>query len=400
MGYTSTNDACLLSVASQSSKSHTTVKSARLRKPLVRRTANGPVCVRFVSPEVCAMQADKRPPRQATVSIPQSFSCLDEYKRIFSRALYFEINYILDETAAKFAKIFLEITDPMILSSKASLKLEHEKQSRPTCPKHGICGPPITVRKSGPNNGRLFYSCPAKKQGCFFMWEDQFVRKHDHSKSIGSGRHSKYIASPEIRQRKFRSGGVSFYSSCTLTKSGGTFWPKRKKRKKISEDFDEDTSTSYGPVERPVKYWLKIESGFETRSVYAKDDLWVISLDGSFSKSWMMRSLYHAPASNTGVMQMGKVDGCSIPPLQREQSICAIRACNACSEVAMLANIHALDLTNTPVLRQLVWTGKVGKLKSVLDGRGRNLLHPTSRGGSDSKSVSDSETQLLFEMVG
>ena len=36
------------------------------------------------------------------------------------------------------------------------------------------------------------------------------------------------------------------------------------------ENFDEDESYSSGPIERPVKYWLKIESGFETRTVYAK----------------------------------------------------------------------------------------------------------------------------------
>ncbi len=124
--------------------------------------------LRFPCPSECF--AHPAPGDIPSVQIPNVFATLEDYKRIFSRALFEEMNAPLLELSKRFADTYAEITD--VSSALPPSPVATQTDLGQQCPRHPGVAIMQTVHKDGPNKGKRFLSCPVKANtGCdFFAW--------------------------------------------------------------------------------------------------------------------------------------------------------------------------------------------------------------------------------------
>lgn len=275
------------------------------------------------------------------VSIPTKFTSVMEYKQILKSALREHLNIILFELAKKYHGILSKVD---IASSSDSLSDQKENINGPSC-SHGPAKL-RAVKKDGPNKGRHFYTCPGfgSSQCKFFKWADE-----DHTVSSSGNKKLPLTSSDSIRVY-FKSKGAHFYYNCLLERRIQV--PNaRKYGKRFSRGGQRHSDLNY--EKKSMYIVLKYR---ESSSSYSKDDIWIVSKTLSFepNTSFVAKSLFFGPSSS-GDLEIEPVSGYSPSNWKSGDTVHAIWACNAGTELSCMKNLDDyVTLQQMPLLPYLV----------------------------------------------
>jgi hypothetical protein len=136
---------------------------------------------------------------------------------------------------------------------------------------------------------------------------------------ISSKYHSLMKKATKTRLKMMRSMGISYYENIEI----------------YTNSFKKE-----------VTFFIKISE--KEKSSYAKDDLWILSSDDTFSEVSLAKSVYHGPTS-AGIIQVKLLSG----KFKSTNSGYAIRGSNASTELEMIENLNKLDQVNVPILNDL-----------------------------------------------
>ncbi|GLJ16316.1 hypothetical protein SUGI_0275470 [Cryptomeria japonica] len=234
----------------------------------------------LVFPEINAVQKF----RQAF--IPKTFTSLSAYRHIMSSAVYDEINLTLFDIGNEF--------------HKAKQRISHLNKQSPLC-EHGR-GRLQSVKKDGPNKGRLFYGCPLQVESCLFTWADKRKVEIDNSERFDDW-------STDEMEHAFSCFHVDLYTNCEMftRKVGNSF---SKKRRHVEYENGEEVF-----AHNKASTYLKLGSSRNhKRSSHSKGDLWIISSNINFSKERREDFLifavsdYHGPSSD-GILEVVRLGG-------------------------------------------------------------------------------------------
>jgi len=152
-------------------------------------------------------------------------------------------------------------------------------------------------------------------------------------------------------ERRFRARNVNVYFHCELVKGATTAFPSYRKMKGLSEDATDKKAPLFIVLDKDSR---------EHYTKYAKDDIWIVSSNLSFTPQkssdifLIARSVYHGPTYN-GLIEIKLVSG-DLPPLSATQTtpVYAIHGPNCSTEFAMIDNLMNLHLLTFPLITMLL----------------------------------------------
>ncbi|XP_022807075.1 protein ZGRF1-like [Stylophora pistillata] len=284
------------------------------------------------------------------VSVPVTFDNIMQYRQVFKAALREHLNIVLFELSRTYHTALQKID---ISGYDAIEQGSRENSDGPSCP-HGQARL-RAVKKDGPNKGRLFYTCPGTGQAqCkFFKWADEYQSSKQASEGASRRSSNKItLSSAEGLMSFFRSHSVSFYCECHLIRkqsdAGKGRFGAAKAKKWGRQKCDEATAAK-------KKLYLEL-SRKDHSSTYAKDDIWIISKTLSFNpdSTFIASSVYYGPSS-TGELELLPISGYSPSNWQSGETVHALMACNAGTELTCISNIDEhVKMQSMPVLPYLL----------------------------------------------
>ncbi|XP_028404170.1 protein ZGRF1-like [Dendronephthya gigantea] len=269
------------------------------------------------------------PTRQITITT--KFSSAMDYKCVLKSALREHLNIILFGLAQKYHGILGKAD---IASSDDTVSDEKENVKGPSC-SHGP-GKLRAVKKDGPNKGRHFYTCPASgsNQCKFFLWADE-----NHATSTNGNKKISLTSSDSIRTF-FKSKGIYFYHNCIL-----------ERRSKPTKYYGKKYSRKAAVVNEKKAMYITLKYR-DSSSLYTKDDLWIISKNVNFDPkaTFVAKSSFYGPSSN-GDLEIEPVSGYSTSNWRSGDTVHAIWACNAGTELSCIQNLDEhVSLQQMPLL--------------------------------------------------
>jgi hypothetical protein len=282
------------------------------------------------------------------MSIPITFSSIAEYKHVFVTALQEHLNIILMSiaqlyhTAKRQANLTSYVTGAEVFVAGQT---DDSTSAGPSC-RHGVAKLK-SVKKDGPNKGRLFYGCQLTgPNSCqFFKWADQCPTKTDNRTVPGI-----VLQSPDSINSFFRNKGVAFYCECEIIRKG----PKTDKQQFFKKRWSrcDDTERFIGKRALCLKLQKKQDS-----SCYSKGDLWAISKNFDFSpgQTFLAQSTFFGPSSS-GEIEIEAISGYSQSNWTSGTNVHAILVCNASSELAYIDTLKstAVSTHTVPILPYLL----------------------------------------------
>ncbi|NWR65059.1 ZGRF1 protein, partial [Bucorvus abyssinicus] len=279
-------------------------------------------------PDVDQVKHATLPKRQ--IAVPTVFQSHVHYKQVFKAALTEQLNILLFELSKRLHNALSKVH----LSFYPSLKdgpRESKASSVPLC-EHRHPAKLVTVRKEGPNQGRLFYTCdaPKAKQCLFFKWLE------DVSPAQLKSRPAVVLHDMKSTGTYLRSQRIPLYEGCQLLvrKAFEIQTQRCSKFKKFLDTpagFDGNSKT---------KLYLKL-SRKEHYSLYSKDDIWVISKTLHFDPldTFVANSAFFGPSSNHEVELLPLKGYC---PSNWRSNTCvhALLVGNASGELTSLRNME------------------------------------------------------------
>ncbi|CAB4024832.1 ZGRF1 isoform X2, partial [Paramuricea clavata] len=252
--------------------------------------------------------------------IPTKFTTAMDYKGILKSSLREHLNIILFELAQKYHGILCKAD---ITSSDDTFSDQKENVKGPSC-SHGPAKL-RAVKKDGPNKGRHFYTCPGSgsNQCKFFQWADE----RQTASTTGTKKIS--LTSTDSIRVFFKSEGIYFYHNCLMERRSQ---PTKFFGKKYSK---KGSNTDYG---KKVMYIvLKYR---DSSSLYTKDDIWIISKSINFEPrtTFVAKSMFYGPSSS-GDLEIEPVSGYSPSNWRSGDTVHAIWACNAGTELSCIQNL-------------------------------------------------------------
>ncbi|KAL9961786.1 hypothetical protein ACROYT_G030806 [Oculina patagonica] len=305
----------------------------------------------FPSAEEC--DSSVTPTRHVTV--PVAFENVMQYRQVFKAALREHLNIVLFELARTYHAALQKVD---VSGFGAHEQGNRPSSDGPSCP-HGQARL-RAVKKDGANKGRLFYTCPGigQAQCKFFKWADEYQANKTGSKGAEQKSSNKLtLSSSESLMSFFRSHNVAFYCECHLIRKSGDAakWKfGAAKTKKWGKQKGGDAE--YGKK----KLYLEL-SRKDHSSTYSKDDIWIISKTLSFNpdSTFIASSAYYGPSSS-GELEIQPISGYSPSNWQSGETVHALMACNAGTELTCISNIEEhVKMQNMPVLPYILQRGQL-----------------------------------------
>ncbi|RMX43744.1 hypothetical protein pdam_00023690 [Pocillopora damicornis] len=324
------------------------------------------------------------------VTVPVTFDNVTQYKQVFKAALREHLNIVLFELARTYHTALQKID---ISGYDTAQQGSRENSDGPSC-HHGQARL-RAVKKDGPNKGRLFYTCPGTGQAqC--KWADEY--QSSKSASEGTERRSSnkiILSSADSLMSFFRSHNVSFYGDCHLLRkqsdAGKGRFGAAKAKKWGRLKCDEATAG---------KKKLSLElSRKDHSSTYSKDDIWIISKTLSFNpdSTFIASSVYYGPSSG-GELELSPISGYSPSNWQSEETVHALMACNAGTELTCISNIDEhVKMQNMPVLPYLLQRGLTGQQSIRCASRAASFVPPIRTGSSGPLNLPREVTESIAE---
>ncbi|XP_060575615.1 uncharacterized protein LOC132733052 [Ruditapes philippinarum] len=325
-----------------------------LRTPVVNRKIPSP-CLPVTGQQVLGVsQTELRfPGRLETdrlqnvlrqVVIPDTFPTVAIYKQVLTAALTEYINTQLLDVAKRYHHALLKVDTTGYSEYKTKNNTGASNNPNPHCQ----CGVPskiISVKKDGPNCGRYFYTCSANRnQQCkFFQWADEM------RKGGGMSGNKRKIQDSQSLRLYMKDQHVHFYGECQLIK---------RTKENINRYFKAPKwARNRGDGDMVQKKQIFLKLPYKGRSsLYAKDDIWVISkhLDFDPVQSFLARSTYYGPSSSLEV----EIEPLALysPSNWQHEVVChAILVGNLSSELSCMDNIRDhIQTQSPPVLSHLI----------------------------------------------
>ncbi|XP_060042225.1 protein ZGRF1 [Erinaceus europaeus] len=292
---------------------------------------------------------------QRQIHIPAVFQSPAHYKQVFTSCLIEHLNILLFGLAQRLHKALSKVD----LSFYTSAKEETPRQGDafvPSC-HHQQPAKLVAVRKEGPNQGRLFYTCDGPKADrCkFFKWLEEVTPGPSLQ---GQGPPSRVFSDIKNIGLYLRSQKIPLYEECQLSvRKGFDFqrkqYGKLKKFATVNPDFYSEPKS---------RLYLKL-SRKESSSAYSKNDLWVVSKTLDFElDTFIACSAFFGPSSanEVEILPLRGYYPSNWPP---NSVVHALLVCNASTELTTLKNIqdhfnpatlpiiqHLLTMTSTSVV--------------------------------------------------
>ncbi|KAJ7369746.1 Protein zgrf1 [Desmophyllum pertusum] len=350
------------------------------------RSMAGELC--FPSAEEC--DGSVTPTRHVTV--PVTFENVMQYRQLFKAALREHLNVVLFELARTYHAALQKVD---VSGFGAHEQGNRQSSDGPCCP-HGQARL-RAVKKDGANKGRLFYTCPGTGQAqCkFFKWADEYQANKSGSKGTKHNTSNKLtLSSSESLMAFFRSYNVAFYSECHLIRKNsdagkGKFGAKAKKwGRQRNGDADSGKKGLYLELSRK-----------DHSSTYSKDDIWIISKTLSFNpdSTFIASSAYYGPSSS-GELEILPISGYSPSNWQSGETVHALLACNAGTELTCISNIEEhVKMQNMPVLPFILQRGQGMEPNIRNPSRVSSFVPPTLRTSGGQLDLPLEVTESLAE---
>ncbi|XP_077611121.1 5'-3' DNA helicase ZGRF1 [Crocuta crocuta] len=303
---------------------------------------------------------------QRQIHIPAVFQSPAHYKQIFTSCLIEHLNILLFGLAQRLHKALSKVDISFYTSLKGE-KLKNVESNVPSCHHHQPAKL-VTVKKEGPNKGRLFYTCDGPKADrCkFFKWLEEVTPGHLTQEASLPSMVLNDIKSIGLY---LRSQKIPLFEECQLlVRKGFDFqrkqYGKLKKFTTVNPEFYSEPKS---------KLYLKL-SRKESSSTYSKNDLWVVSKTLDFElDTFIARSAFFGPSS-TNEVELLPLKGYFPSNWPTNIVVHALLVCNASTELTTLKNIqdyfNPATLPLTPYLltmssSTIVSNKKVSKRKFI-----------------------------------
>ncbi|XP_045325927.1 protein ZGRF1 isoform X2 [Leopardus geoffroyi] len=268
---------------------------------------------------------------QRQIHIPSVFQSPAHYKQIFTSCLIEHLNILLFELAQRLHKALSKVDISFYTSLKRE-KLKNVESNVPSCHHHQPAKL-VTVKKEGPNKGRLFYTCDGPKANrCkFFKWLEEVTPGYLTKEASLT---SMVLSDIKSIGLYLRSQKIPLFEECQLLVRKGFDFQRKQygKLKKITTVNPEFYS------EPKSKLYLKL-SRKESSSTYSKNDLWVVSKTLDFElDTFIACSAFFGPSS-TNEVELLPLQG-YFPSNWPTNMVHALLVCNASTELTTLKNIQ------------------------------------------------------------
>eukprot|EP01133_Synstelium_polycarpum_P017021 gene17021-20275_t len=256
--------------------------------------------------------------------IRNSYNSIEEYRDTFIEAIHEDLNIRLVNIAQSFYQSCISLNNT---------------SNNPSC-KHGPTKRLIT--KKGPNTGREYYMCGASRDK---QCVPSFIRFVDRSETNAPIVDNHTVTLPTDKKSQeteafFHNRGVTLYMEAELI---------IKEEKNLAFDSNNpfgnsngfgDNNNNNNQQPQPAiitTYFLVIKN--IKKSQFARDDIWVLSVNASFSNNaFLVKSVFHGP-SKTGVMEV-KPFGELPRNLGHVNKVYAVHGPNASTELSMIALLN------------------------------------------------------------
>ncbi|XP_040331664.1 5'-3' DNA helicase ZGRF1 isoform X5 [Herpailurus yagouaroundi] len=268
---------------------------------------------------------------QRQIHIPAVFQSPAHYKQIFTSCLIEHLNILLFELAQRLHKALSKVDISFYTSLKRE-KLKNVESNVPSCHHHQPAKL-VTVKKEGPNKGRLFYTCdgPKANQCKFFKWLEEVTPGYLTKEASLT---SMVLSDIKSIGLYLRSQKIPLFEECQLlVRKGFDFqrkqYGKLKKFTTVNPEFYSEPKS---------KLYLKL-SRKESSSTYSKNDLWVVSKTLDFElDTFIACSAFFGPSS-TNEVELLPLQG-YFPSNWPTNMVHALLVCNASTELTTLKNIQ------------------------------------------------------------
>ncbi|XP_045325959.1 protein ZGRF1 isoform X7 [Leopardus geoffroyi] len=269
---------------------------------------------------------------QRQIHIPSVFQSPAHYKQIFTSCLIEHLNILLFELAQRLHKALSKVDISFYTSLKRE-KLKNVESNVPSCHHHQPAKL-VTVKKEGPNKGRLFYTCDGPKANrCkFFKWLEEVTPGYLTKEASLT---SMVLSDIKSIGLYLRSQKIPLFEECQLLVRKGFDFQRKQygKLKKITTVNPEFYS------EPKSKLYLKL-SRKESSSTYSKNDLWVVSKTLDFElDTFIACSAFFGPSS-TNEVELLPLQGYFPSNWPTNIVVHALLVCNASTELTTLKNIQ------------------------------------------------------------
>ncbi|XP_058577602.1 protein ZGRF1 isoform X6 [Neofelis nebulosa] len=268
---------------------------------------------------------------QRQIHIPAVFQSPVHYKQIFTSCLIEHLNILLFGLAQRLHKALSKVDISFYTSLKRE-KLKNVESNVPSCHHHQPAKL-VTVKKEGPNKGRLFYTCDGPKANrCkFFKWLEEVTPGYLTKEASLT---SMVLSDIKSIGLYLRSQKIPLFEECQLlVRKGFDFqrkqYGKLKKFTTVNPEFYSEPKS---------KLYLKL-SRKESSSTYSKNDLWVVSKTLDFElDTFIACSAFFGPSS-TNEVELLPLQG-YFPSNWPTNMVHALLVCNASTELTTLKNIQ------------------------------------------------------------
>ncbi|XP_057165994.1 protein ZGRF1 isoform X4 [Ursus arctos] len=269
---------------------------------------------------------------QRQIHIPAVFQSPAHYKQIFTSCLIEHLNILLFGLAQRLQKALSKVDISFYTSLKGE-KLKNVESNVPSCHHHQPAKL-VTVKKEGPNKGRLFYTCDGPKADrCkFFKWLEEVTPGYLTQED---SRPSMVLSDIKSIGLYLRSQKIPLFEECQLLVRR-RFDFQRKQYGKLKK-FTTVNPEFYS--EPKSKLYLKL-SRKESSSTYSKNDLWVVSKTLDFElDTFIACSAFFGPSSINEV-ELLPLKGYFPSNWPTNVVVHALLVCNASTELTTLKNIQ------------------------------------------------------------
>ncbi|XP_058577603.1 protein ZGRF1 isoform X7 [Neofelis nebulosa] len=269
---------------------------------------------------------------QRQIHIPAVFQSPVHYKQIFTSCLIEHLNILLFGLAQRLHKALSKVDISFYTSLKRE-KLKNVESNVPSCHHHQPAKL-VTVKKEGPNKGRLFYTCDGPKANrCkFFKWLEEVTPGYLTKEASLT---SMVLSDIKSIGLYLRSQKIPLFEECQLlVRKGFDFqrkqYGKLKKFTTVNPEFYSEPKS---------KLYLKL-SRKESSSTYSKNDLWVVSKTLDFElDTFIACSAFFGPSS-TNEVELLPLQGYFPSNWPTNIVVHALLVCNASTELTTLKNIQ------------------------------------------------------------
>ncbi|XP_049487015.1 protein ZGRF1 isoform X5 [Panthera uncia] len=269
---------------------------------------------------------------QRQIHIPAVFQSPAHYKQIFTSCLIEHLNILLFGLAQRLHKALSKVDISFYTSLKRE-KLKNVESNVPSCHHHQPAKL-VTVKKEGPNKGRLFYTCDGPKANrCkFFKWLEEVTPGYLTKEASLT---SMVLSDIKSIGLYLRSQKIPLFEECQLlVRKGFDFqrkqYGKLKKFTTVNPEFYSEPKS---------KLYLKL-SRKESSSTYSKNDLWVVSKTLDFElDTFIACSAFFGPSS-TNEVELLPLQGYFPSNWPTNIVVHALLVCNASTELTTLKNIQ------------------------------------------------------------